>query len=115
MKHLYAYGILVLLLGGSGLYTKNLLEVNAEQQVEISVLTKSLLVAEEAVNRNNLDISKLQKDNAELELEKTRNAEKTLKDISRVENIALRKARAYEKLVNKDYRSVQKQWEEIAK
>ena len=61
------------------------------------------------------EVESLNSSNRSLRRQKTAYEEKAVKDLTRVENIAKKKSKLYEKLVNRDFRKTQNELRELVK
>lgn len=104
-----------LLLAGAGKYILYQNSVITEKSVKIEKLEATLADVRVEVEKNNLLVSNLQRKDRVNTQEINKIKEKALKDVQRVEKIAIRKSKLYEKLVNKDFQKTQNEIRELSK
>lgn len=115
-KYLYVtIGVLTLLLSGAGYFAYHQSVELGKAEDKIESLEATIIKVVNENEKNNERILTLQRTNSALEQEKAASAEKALKDISRVEEIAKRKSKLYEKLVNRDFNQTQNELRELTR
>lgn len=108
-------GVLSIALAGAGYFGVVQTEALGVAKAKVESLEATIIEKDKAIFENNMRIATLQSDNQVLNREKAANAEKALKDITRVERIAARKAKLYEKLVNRDFKKTQDELRELTR
>lgn len=108
-------GVLVLALTGAGFCLYYQTKAVGRLETENKTLSDTIVAKDQEIFKNNSKILTLQRENHSLSLEKEENAARALKDLTRVQRIAERKGKLYEKLVNQDFRKTQKRLEDLTK
>lgn len=115
-------GVLLLALAGAGTFgyhqTKQVgkLEVSLEaKNTEIEKRDATIVSLREDVARNVEKSLWHQREQQRIQQESDKVQQQAMKDVSRVEAIAKKKAKLYEKIINNDYRKTQREIEELTK
>lgn len=102
-------------LAGAGYFILDQREMIAEQRVEITKLEGTITQIKFENHENVLKVERLQSVNRDNQIEKAEIKEKAIKDLARVEKIAIRKSKIYERLVNMDFSKTQRELEVLTK
>lgn len=118
----FIIGVLLLALAGAGTFgyyqTKQVskLEVSLEaKNTEIEKRDATIVSLREDVARNVEKSLWHQREQQRIQQESDKVQQQAMKDVSRVEAVAKKKAKLYEKLINNDYRKTQREIEELTK
>ncbi|BBL19235.1 hypothetical protein KIT04_066 [Vibrio phage KIT04] len=120
-QYLYVIiGVLLLSLAGAGGFGYYQTKQLGATEVKLEAANTEIKNKEATITQLQIENGKIiekaqryQADAQRVQNEKDANQRKAIKDLSRVEKIAKRKSKLYEKLVNKDYKETQQELEEL--